>query len=179
MHPLEKFKYCPICGSSHFELNDEKSKICNNCGFEYYMNPSASTVAFIVNDKDELLVTRRAKEPAKGMLDLAGGFCDMDENAEEGITREVKEETGLEIIHTDYLFSLPNIYLYSGIKIHTMDLFFLCNVKDDRKIMAMDDAAECFWMPMDDIHTEQFGLRSIRQGLYKFIELRQQNGWKH
>ena len=73
-HPLDLFQYCPECGSSHFEINNEKSKKCTNCGFVYYFNPSAATVALIQNDQNELLVCRRAKEPAKGTLDLPGGF---------------------------------------------------------------------------------------------------------
>ena len=84
MHPLDKFRYCPACGSKHFEIQDEKSKKCENCGFEYYLNPSAANVALIVNDKDELLVATRKKEPAKGTLDLPGGFADIGETAEEG-----------------------------------------------------------------------------------------------
>ena len=55
MHPLELFKYCPKCGSPHFEVNNEKSKRCADCGFVYYFNSSAATVAFILNDKNELL----------------------------------------------------------------------------------------------------------------------------
>jgi len=62
----------------------------------YYMNPSAATAAFILNGKGELLVERRKREPAKGTLDLPGGFADFDETAEEGVAREVLEETGLE-----------------------------------------------------------------------------------
>ena len=81
-----------MCGSKHFEINNEKSKRCENCGFVYYANPSSATAAFIVNDKNELLVVRRGKEPAKGTLDLPGGFVDMDETAEEGMKREIKEE---------------------------------------------------------------------------------------
>lgn len=46
MHPLELFKYCPKCGSPHFEVNNEKSKRCADCGFVYYFNSSAATVAF-------------------------------------------------------------------------------------------------------------------------------------
>ena len=170
IHPLEKFTHCPKCGSKHFEVNNEKSKKCSNCGFVYYMNPSAATAAFILNERGELLVVRRGKEPAKGMLDLPGGFVDNDETAEEGIEREVLEETGLIITSSDYLFSLPNIYIYSGLEIHTLDIFFACHVPDGSLPVAADDAAECFWMPLAEIHTEQFGLRSIRHAMRRFLE---------
>ena len=109
MHPLALFKYCPKCGSAHFLENNEKSKRCSDCGFVYYFNPSAATVAFILNQKEELLVCRRGKEPAKGTFDLSGGFLDMYETGEQGIAREVLEETGLEVTETNYLFSIPNI----------------------------------------------------------------------
>lgn len=171
MHPLDKFNYCPSCGSRHFEASGERSKRCANCGFEYFMNPSAANVAFILNEQGELLVERRAKEPAKGMLDLPGGFTDIGETGEEGVRREVKEETGLTVTSVRYLFNLPNKYHYSGIDIPTLDMFFLCQVADTSVLKAADDAAECMWVSLDEIHTEQFGLRSVRQGLYEFIRL--------
>ncbi len=170
MHPLEKFGYCPKCGSKHFEVNDEKSKRCENCGFVYYLNPGAATAAFIVNGRGELLVERRGKEPAKGMLDLPGGFIDPDETAEEGVAREVKEETGLTVTSASYLFSVPNVYLYSGMNIRTLDFFFRCTVEEGAEPVAADDAAECFWLPRAEVRTEQFGLRSIRQALYLFLK---------
>lgn len=169
MHPLHLFKYCPKCGSSHFEEHNFKSKKCADCGFVYYFNSSAATVAFILNSKNDLLVCRRAKDPAKGTLDLSGGFIDMYETAEEGVAREVKEETGLEVIKADYLFSYPNTYLYSGFLVHTMDMFFLCRVKDDAVVEAMDDVADSFWMPLDEIRPEEFGLDSVRKGVERFI----------
>ena len=55
MHVLEKFKYCPVCGSEHFEEQNAKSKCCENCGFEYYLNPSAAVAAFILNRKASFL----------------------------------------------------------------------------------------------------------------------------
>ena len=124
MHPLTKFEYCPLCGSHHFTVNGEKSRKCENCGFEFFMNPAAATVAFILNSKGELLVEKRKREPAKGMYDLPGGFADMRETAEQGVRREVLEETGLTVNHVQYMFSLPNIYRYSGVDIPTLDLFF-------------------------------------------------------
>lgn len=106
MHPLAQFKYCPKCGSEHFEENNFKSKKCRDCGFIYYFNSCSSTIALIVNDKHELLVATRAHEPSKGTLDLPGGFVDMDETGEEAVRREVKEETNLVVEETKYLFSI-------------------------------------------------------------------------
>ena len=170
MHPLDKFKYCPICGSSHFEEQDEKSKRCNECGFEYYMNPSSANVALILNDKEELLVVRREKEPAKGTLDLPGGFADIGETSEQGVIREVKEETGLNVKKVRYLFSIPNKYRYSDFDIPTLDMFYLCQVDDFTSLKAMDDASEVKWIAIKDIHPKQFGLKSIQQGLMQFIK---------
>ena len=172
MNLLEKFGYCPVCGSSHFDGNSPKSKKCSNCGFEYFMNPAAAVVAFITNDKGELLVERRKMEPAKGTLDLPGGFADVLETAEESVAREVMEETGLKVTSARFLFSQPNVYHFSGLDIQTLDLFFECKVEDCTTLKAGEDAAECFWIAPEDIHTEQFGLRSVRQGLYQFLKVK-------
>jgi len=169
-HPFEQFHYCPKCGSDQFLVNNEKSKKCNRCGFVYYFNSCAATVAFILNPKNELLVCRRAKEPAKGTLDLPGGFVDMNETAEEGVTREVLEETGLVVKKAIYQFSLPNIYVYSNFEVHTLDMFFLCKVEHTDYIEANDDVTDSFFLRLSEINPDEFGLDSIRKGLKNFIE---------
>ena len=169
-HPLEKFKYCPVCGSDHFVVNNFKSKKCEDCGFTYYANPCSATAAFIVNENDEMLVVRRAKEPALGTYDLPGGFCDMGETVEEGMRREIKEETGLEVQDIRYLFSSPNVYQYSGMGIHTLDMDYLVRVKGGRlAIQAADDAAEAFWIPINEVNPADFGLTSIRNAVIRFL----------
>ena len=170
-HPLEKFKYCPVCGSAHFVVNNFKSKKCEDCGFTYYANPCSATAAFIVNDKEELLVVRRAKEPAKDTLDLPGGFCDMGETVEEGMIREIKEETGLEVTDIQYLFSSPNEYVYSGMGIHTLDMDYLVHVVhcDSVAVTAHDDAAEAMWIPINKVNPAEFGLTSIRNAVIRFL----------
>ena len=159
-HPLELFHFCPKCGSSDFEIHNALSKHCSNCGFTYYQNPRASTAAFIINGKGELLVARRAKEPAKDTLDLPGGFVDNEENAEQGMVREIFEETGLRINadNVEYLFSIPN------------DLFFLCHIEEeDVAVEAADDAEGLAWVPLREVYVERFGLRSIRQAVHRFL----------
>ncbi len=168
-HPLVQFNYCPKCGSSGFGVHNAKSKACRRCGFVYYFNPGAAVVAFILNGKGELLVCRRAKEPAKGTLDLPGGFIDSFETAEEGIAREVMEETGLEVKEATYLFSLPNTYPYRGFTYHTLDQFFRCQVEDTATVAANDDVADAFWVSPDRLEAEAFGLDSIRKGVGMFL----------
>lgn len=169
-HPLDKFKYCPVCGSSRFEIHNFKSKQCRDCGFVYYANPCSATAAFIVNDRNELLVVRRAKEPAKGTLDLPGGFVDMNETVEEGMRREILEETGLAVTDIRYLFSSPNVYMYSGMGVHTLDMDFLVPVHGDNiAVLAADDAAEALWVPISDVNPAEFGLTSIRNAVIRFL----------
>lgn len=176
-HPLQKFTFCPVCGSKHFVVNNFKSKRCQDCGFTYYANPCSATAAFIINDNDEMLVVRRAKEPAKGTLDLPGGFVDMYETVEEGMRREIKEETGLDVQDIRYLFSSPNVYEYSGMGVHTLDMDFLVYVHGDPEalkasILAADDAAEALWIPVSKINPDEFGLTSIRNAVIRFCSNR-------
>ena len=172
LHPLADFRHCPRCGSDAFAPHDEKSNRCPACGFTYYYNPAAATAALILNDRNELLVCRRAHDPARGTLDLPGGFCDVGETAEEGVTREVAEETGLRVLRTDYLFSLPNSYVFSGFPVATVDLFFRCRVAADDEARARDDASELLWIPLCALRPEAFGLASIQRGIRRFLDMR-------
>ena len=169
MHPLYKFRFCPVCGSDHFVPNSDISKRCADCGFEYFLNASAANVAFILNARRELLVVTRKKEPARGTLDLPGGFADIGETAEEGVMREVMEETGLEVTALRYLFSLPNSYPYSGFEVKTLDSFYLCQVRHADSARPHDDAADLQWVALNDLQPDLFGLASIRAGLLRFL----------
>ena len=168
-HPLAPFCFCPICGGDSFLIHNHLSKKCTSCSFVYYSNPRGATVALIFNAAGQLLVARRAKEPSSGMLDLPGGFIDHNETAEDAVLREVSEETGLQPREVVYLFSEPNQYLYSGMYIPTIDLFFSCRVTDFSAIKAQDDVAELFWLYPHEIDVSQFAFASIRQGLIRLL----------
>ena len=170
-HPFSQFKFCPKCGSEEFNVNNEDSKKCNSCGFVYYFNSSAAIVAVIENSKGEVLVSRRAKDPAKRTLDLPGGFAGRHETIEETVRREILEETRLEIDSLKYIFSIPNIYEYSGFKVHTMDLFFECRIDDFSNMKAQDDVVELIFIPKQELNPEDFGLTSIRKGIEKLQTL--------
>ena len=167
-HPLAQFAYCPRCGSADFVVNDPRSKRCGHCGFVYYLNASAATAAFIVNERNEVLVVRRACEPAKGTLDLPGGFVDPGESIDGGMRREIFEETGCRVAEMRWLFSLPNSYRFSGFDVPTADSFFLCRIAEGEKPVARDDAAAWEWIAVGALHPAAFGLDSIRKAVAIF-----------
>ena len=163
------FKYCPQCGSNMFVINNEKSKHCESCGYVFYMNASAAVAAFIQNENKELLVCIRAKEPAKGTWDLAGGFVDTNETAEEAIKREIHEELKADVSDAQYLFSLPNQYEYSGLTIPTLDMFYICKLTQYKHLNPSDDVESYFFIPLDEINPENFGLNSIKKAVQMYI----------
>ena len=170
-HPLSLFKYCPKCGSNEFNINNDESKKCANCGFTYYFNAAAAVVAVIENSKGEVLVSRRANNPAKGTLDLPGGFASMHETIEETVRREILEETRLEVDSVNFLFSIPNLYEYSGFVVHTMDMFFKCKIDQFSNMKAQDDVSELFFIPKKELNSKDFGLKSIKEGIEKLQTL--------
>ena len=97
------------------------------------------------------------------------GLGNIGETAEESVSRELLEETGLRAESIHYLFSLPNLYHYSGIDIPTQDLFFACTVADTAALSAHDDASECLWIPLAQVRPLDFGLQSVRRGVERFL----------
>ena len=172
MHFSELFTHCPACGSAAFFQNNEKSKRCEHCDFVFYMNASSAVAGFIVNDAGELLVCKRGKEPEKGTLDLPGGFVDGNESAEEAVIREIEEELGAKVVEASYKFSLPNQYLYSGLTIPTLDMFFSCKLETTENLKPADDVEDCWFVPLNEVKPELFGLNSIRKAVGMFLEKR-------
>lgn len=170
MHFSTLFTHCPTCGSADFNVNNEKSMRCGSCGFVFYINASAAVASFIVNESGDLLVCRRGKEPAKGTLDLPGGFVDADESAEDAVVREIAEELQAGVVEATYLFSLPNQYVYSGMTIPTLDMFFACKLDDLTNLKPSDDVEDCFFVKQSELNPELFGLNSIRKAVALFLE---------
>ncbi len=150
-HPRDVIKYCPRCGCKAFKTNNEgRSFNCEGCSFNYYLNNSAAVACLIFNAEGKLLLARRAIEPAKGMLDLPGGFIEPMECAEAAVVREIKEELGVLVTEARYLASFPNEYIFSGFSVFTVDLAFVCKVDDITAIIPADDVSGVeFFFPKD------------------------------
>lgn len=169
-NPLNTFRYCPRCGREGFADHGERAKQCTGCGFTYYHNVASAVACLVRDPQGRYLFVRRAHEPARGTLDLPGGFVDPLETVEMAVVRELAEETGLVPTSMRYIASRPNVYPYSGIDVYTSDLFFLVEVESLDEAVAQDDAAALVVARLEEVCPSDFGLVSIRQFVGEVLE---------
>jgi len=101
MSALDGWRFCPICGEA-IESAEDRAE-CGACGYVAYANAVPGAEAVCIDERGRVLLGRRANDPGKGLWDLPGGFLHEDELPLDGLLREVREETGLEIEPTDFL----------------------------------------------------------------------------
>ena len=116
-----------------------------------YPHPAVTTdcVIFGFNgERLQVLLSERGIEPYKGRWAFPGGFLKMDETAEEGAKRELKEETGLENAYIQQLhtFSAPNRDPRE--RVITIAYYALVKIQE---VKGGDDAASARWFPLDEI----------------------------
>ena len=168
--PQKVIKYCPKCGGAEFLYKNDNSFLCENCHFHLYVNASAAVAALIVNEKGELLLTKRAVEPQKGMLDLPGGFVDVMETAEQALCREIKEELNLEVAELSYFMSYPNEYVFGGLSVFTLDLAYICKIKSFKEIDANDDISGFKFYETESIPYQEIGSISMKEIVKSFVK---------
>ncbi len=73
-------------------------------------HPYVAVDIFAINEKNEFVLVKRKNDPFKGYWALPGGFVEYGETVEHAATREMREETGLEICILDIVgvYSDPN-----------------------------------------------------------------------
>ena len=161
---MEYLKFCPKCGNESLNWDGEKKWNCKVCDYVLFHNV-AGAVAVVIKCGDEILLTRRNQEPKKGKLDLAGGFVDPKESAEETCARELFEEMKMRIniSKLKYLASLPNIYEYKNIIYNTLDLFY--EYESDEKFevnLEISEISETVWLKIQDINPDDIAFDSQR-----------------
>jgi len=63
----------------------------------YPERPVLGVGALIFDESGRILLVKRGREPLKGWWSLPGGVLECGESLVEGVRREVREETGLEV----------------------------------------------------------------------------------
>ena len=99
---MAEYRFCPMCAGplawlSQMEDGGETMRLrCTACDFTHWNNPTP-VLAGIVQLGDQILLARNAAWPGRRFA-LITGFMEAGETPEEGITREIAEETNLKVI---------------------------------------------------------------------------------
>lgn len=163
MLPIDHFRHCPGCGSAATVGTNPFR--CSACRFTYYFNPTVSAGAFLTDAIGRYLVIRRAKEPAKGLLGIPGGFIDIGEKAEDALCREAREEVGLEIADVRFLGSFPNQYFYKGVTYPVCDLLFTGTAVNPESARELDGVAGIEWRTLESLREDEFAFDSMKAAL--------------
>ena len=98
------FRYCPRCATplallSEPEDGGEKARLrCPACGFTHWNNPTPVLAAVIeCSDRDGRVLLAKNAAWKGNMYALITGFMEAGESPEQGIAREVAEETALQV----------------------------------------------------------------------------------
>jgi ADP-ribose pyrophosphatase YjhB (NUDIX family) len=145
---LAGWRFCPRCRS---ELRRDDQRVeCSECGFVAYASSKPTAGALCEDDQRRLLLVRRAHEPFKGRWDIPGGFLEEGEHPLEGIRRELREETGLEVEPIEFLGVWMDRYGGDSTAEATLNLYWTARVIGGQP-QAADDVSELRWFDADEL----------------------------
>jgi 8-oxo-dGTP diphosphatase len=145
MGELEEWTFCPRCRN---ELAGDGARLgCAACGFVVYASSKPTAGALCVED-GSVLLARRAEEPFEGRWDIPGGFLEEGEDPLDGLKRELKEETGLDVAPERFLGIWIDRYGGDSTAEATLNLYWTARILSGEPKPA-DDVSELRWFDRD------------------------------
>ncbi|WP_349947701.1 NUDIX hydrolase [Lacrimispora sp. BS-2] len=114
-----------------------------------YERPSVTVdmLIFTVDEEEmetEILLIKRKDHPCIGQWAIPGGFVNVDESLEAAAARELEEETGLQGICLEQLYTWGNVKRDPRTRVISVS-YMAAVPKDQLTPKAGDDAAEARW----------------------------------
>jgi 8-oxo-dGTP diphosphatase len=122
---------------------------------EYPEAPIVGVGAVVIEGARVLLV-RRGNAPLKGEWSLPGGALELGETLQQGVVREVLEETGLVVEPAAMIEVLDRITrdeASGSIHYHYVLIDFVCRVTGGT-LLSGSDADEARWVGREELHEQ-------------------------
>jgi 8-oxo-dGTP diphosphatase len=120
----------------------------------------------IRNDTLCLLLIERASPPCQGMWALPGGFLEIDEDLEACAKRELLEETGVEGVYLEQLYTFGDLNRDPRERVISVTYFALCQ-SSNLLPEASSDAALTAWFSISKLPTLAFDHEKIVELAHK------------
>ncbi len=133
----------------------------------------ALTVDCVVFGLDEpdlkVLLIRRDLEPFRGKWALPGGFVHVDESLEDAAKRELREETGLEKVFLEQLYTYGELNRDPRERVVTVAYYALVRLSNHR-VVAATDARDAAWFGVHDAPRLAFDHDRILNAAYQRLQ---------
>jgi 8-oxo-dGTP diphosphatase len=119
-----------------------------------YERPSVTVDVVILtlrHDDLQVLLIRRRQPPFADYWAIPGGFIQTDESLESAAVRELKEETGVDNVYIEQLFTFGNPYRDPRTRVITVAYFALVPESSLLHLKPGDDASDARWWSMYDL----------------------------
>ncbi len=148
MSELAGWRWCPRCRT---ELEGDESRVeCPSCGFVCYSSSKPTAGALCVDEQGRVLLGRRRGEPFAGRWDIPGGFLEEGEHPLDGMRRELREETGLDVEPIAFFGVWMDRYGGDSTAQATLNLYWTARVVAGEPEPA-DDVTELRWFAPDEL----------------------------
>jgi mutator protein MutT len=100
-------------------------------------------VGAVIVHEDRVVLVQRAHEPLRGEWSLPGGAVELGETLADALVREVREETGLDVLVGPLVDVVDRIHRSADgrVEYHFAVVDYLCSVADGRLARGSDASA--------------------------------------
>jgi len=144
---------------------------------EYPDRPIVGVGGVVVHHQRALLI-RRGCEPLKGQWSIPGGMLELGEELAEGVRRELKEETGLDVEPLEIVAAFDRITREGKrIKYHYVIVDYVCLLRRGR-LKPASDVVDARWVRREEMakyHLTEMATKVILKSM-EFFERQKDRG---
>jgi 8-oxo-dGTP diphosphatase len=127
-------------------------------------------VVFALDEKDlQVMLVERDLKPFAGQWALPGGFVRVDESLEEAARRELEEETGLNNIFLEQLYTFGDLNRDPRERVVTVAYYALVNF-EGHDVHASTDARNAAWFAVNDLPRLAFDHEKILKSAHERLK---------
>ncbi|MEL6868523.1 MAG: NUDIX domain-containing protein [Pseudomonadota bacterium] len=143
---MSNFRFCPVCAAPLVPAmhGDRQRLACSDhrCQFVHWNNPTPVVAAIV--ERNGCIVQVRSHGWPPGWFGLVTGFLEAGESAEQGVLREVKEETGLpgtlgDLIGVYPFYRMNQILIVYHVALADGDIVIDAEELEDYREVALSD----------------------------------------
>jgi ADP-ribose pyrophosphatase YjhB (NUDIX family) len=129
-------------------------------------------VGGVVVHRQRVLLIRRGCEPHKGQWSIPGGMLELGEGLADGVRRELKEETGLDVEPLQIVAAFDRIMREGKrVKYHYVIVDYVCRLKRGR-LKPASDVVDARWVRREEMpqyHLTEMATKVILKS-FEFFE---------